>query len=50
MEQPVEVAMSNEIKRNVGALQKLIVEMRELISSTDAQLVQQATRPCRWKR
>ncbi|MFN8449413.1 MAG: ATP-binding protein [Anaerolineae bacterium] len=45
VEQPVEVALSNEIKRNVGSLQKLIVEMRELLSNTDAQLVQQTTRP-----
>ncbi len=39
-----EMAISNEIKRNLGALQKLIVEMRELISSNDAPMVQQATR------
>ncbi|HVU14226.1 MAG TPA: ATP-binding protein [Phototrophicaceae bacterium] len=36
-----EMAISKEIRRNVGALQKLIVEMREMINSTDAQYVQQ---------
>ncbi|MEP7290660.1 MAG: ATP-binding protein [Chloroflexota bacterium] len=39
-----EVAFSRELKRNVGALQKLIVEMRELVSSTDAQFVQHTAR------
>ncbi len=44
VQEPVEVALSNEIKKNVGALQKLIVEMRELISNTDAQYVHETTR------
>jgi signal transduction histidine kinase len=39
-----EVAISQQIRRNIGALQKLIVEMREMVSSTDAQLIQQSTR------
>jgi len=37
-----EVAVSQQIRRNIGALQKLIVEMREMVSSNDAQLVQQS--------
>jgi len=46
-EQPAndEVAISKQIRRNIGALQKLIVEMRAVVSSSDAQFVQQATRP-----
>jgi signal transduction histidine kinase len=46
MERPVsaEVAFSRELKRNVGALQKLIVEMRELVGTTDATYIQQSTR------
>jgi two-component system, OmpR family, sensor histidine kinase ResE len=45
-ERPVtaEVAFSREIKRHVGSLQKLIVEMRELVSDTDAQLVNHTAR------
>ena len=39
-----EVAISQQIRRNIGALQKLIVEMREMVGSNDAQLVQQAAR------
>lgn len=39
-----EIAFSRELKRNLGALQKLIVEMRELVSDTDAQIVTHATR------
>jgi len=39
-----EVAVAQQIRKNIGALQKLIVEMREMVSSNDAQLVQQSTR------
>ena len=39
-----EIAVSQQIRRNIGALQKLIVEMREMVSSSDAQLVQQTAR------
>ncbi|MBI1257264.1 MAG: HAMP domain-containing protein [Chloroflexi bacterium] len=39
-----EMAVSQQIRRNIGALQKLIVEMREMVSSNDAQLVQQTAR------
>lgn len=39
-----EVAFSRELKRNVGALQKLIVEMRELVGTTDAHFTQPTTR------
>ena len=37
--------VSKQIRRNIGALQKMIVEMHELVSSSDAHFVQQTTRP-----
>jgi signal transduction histidine kinase len=37
--------ISRQIRRNIGALQKMIVEMHELVSSSDAHYVQQMTRP-----
>ena len=39
-----EAAFAHEIKRHVGTLQKLIVEMRELIAGSDVPLVQQTNR------
>jgi signal transduction histidine kinase len=39
-----EAAVAQQIRRNIGALQKMIVEMREMVSSSDAQFVQQSAR------
>lgn len=39
------IELSKQIKQNIGALQKMIVEMRELVSSGDAQIIQQMSRP-----